>query len=840
MKKKINWNKYQSLYKLICLLLLSFVALASPNVLAIEITPKHTQVHIGQTAYMMRDQINGYQHNEVVDVIKRHPMVGSDYINPGLQPGVTWISFDFSTTVASDFIFELKRAKAARVAVFFFETPHPENALVLQSFDIKHHSPIYQLSTSANTQYTLLIRMENSAATFKPVLWSYVDYQQHAHIEFLTMGLFFGVLICLALYNLIIFFAVRRQAYVWYAGYILALVVWRSALYGLWSYLDIPLYTQAAYLLVPFVLLDILFALLFCIHFLETARHAFYLDKIIHVVCWMLGIATLISTTLPIHATVSFVVFGLALGGFICLAAGGYCLYKGVRIARFYVASWIPLVIGAVIVQLAVWEIIPSTHFTQTFIEVTILLEAFLMSLALADKLRQTEREKVHLATHDPLTRLPNRNLVQLGLEGFKSRVGFTLIQIKLTNLDQIRLKLGLKVANAVLCRCVELLNDWARVQRRAVTFEMLDLEPQKLGQLDHGVMVMAFRGTHVALTDLAKQVQAVLKDPIEYHSALVQVDCHMGASIYPHHSQDIMQLLENTSFAVVDSQHKQLPILVYAEDRANEVQFKLELLNDLKKALVSGNELSLSLQPKFVVDSKTVIGAEVLLRWIHPKYGVIEPLDFIPLAKDAGIIADLSFWVINEALQTNKLIQQINSQHHICVNVCASDLVSDAFIKHIQKLISGYALDGSTLLLEISEAELFEQIGLIHLNIEKLRALGVGISIDDFASARSALAELSRLPIKEIKIDACFIQQAGLEDLNQSVISLIRAMAVALNAEIVAEGVEDEVSYQYLQSQDIQLAQGFYLGKPMVIAEYLDWLKSQESLSSSTVGGDN
>ncbi|WP_016956903.1 EAL domain-containing protein [Catenovulum agarivorans] len=833
-KKKISCCRYALLY----IWVLSFTLIFPVSSQAIEITPDKNQVFIGQTAYMMRDQINGYQHTEIVDVIKRQPVIGSDYVNTGLQPGVSWISFEFSTTKPSDFIFELKRAKAARVSVFFFESDMPDKALVLQPFDIKHHSPIYQLSTSIDTQYTLLIRMENSSTTFKPVLWSYVEYQQHAHIEFLTMGLFFGVLICLALYNLIIFFAVRRQAYIWYAGYIFALVVWRSALYGLWSYLGIPLYTQAAYLLVPFVLLDILFALLFCIHFLETARHAFYLDKIIHIVCWMLGIATLISTTLPIHVTISFVVFGLALGGLICIVAGGYCLYKGVRIARFYVASWIPLVFGSVIVQLAVWEVIPSTHFTQTFIEVTILLEALLMSLALADKLRQTEREKVHLATHDPLTRLPNRNLVQLGLESFKSRVGFTLVQLKLTNLDEIRLKLGLKVANAVLCRCVEQLNEWARLQRRAVTFEMLDLEPQKLGQLDHGVMVMAFRGTHVPLSELATQVQDIIKQPIEYHSALVHIQCHMGASIYPHHSQDIMQLLENTSFAVVDAQRKELAILVYAEDRANEVQFKLELLEDLKQALISGNELSLCLQPKLHLASKKVVGAEVLLRWIHPKYGVIEPLDFIPLAKDAGIISDLSFWVVSEALQTNKLIQQICAQHQICINVCTTDLISDNFVKHVEKSLLEYGLSGSSLLLEISEAELFEQIGLLHLNVEKLRSHGVGLSIDDFASARSALAELSRVPIKEVKIDACYIQQAGLDDLNQSVITLIRAMANALNAEIVAEGVEDGITHQYLQEQNIPLAQGFFLAKPMPIGEYLDWLKAYNQMQDSLLLG--
>ncbi|EWH09252.1 hypothetical protein DS2_13329 [Catenovulum agarivorans DS-2] len=833
-KKKIAHHKLLLLY----LLLISIALIFSAQSRAIEITPDDGQVFVGQTAHMMRDQVNGYQHTEVVDVIKRHPIVDSDYINTGLQAGVTWISFDFTTTKPSDFIFELKRAKASRVSVFFFESTEPENALLLSSFEIKHHSPIYQLSTTSDTQYTLLIRLENSSTTFKPVLWSYSEYQQHAHIEFLTMGLFFGVLICLALYNLIIFFAVRRQAYIWYAGYILALVVWRSALYGLWSYMDIPLYTQAAYLLVPFVLLDILFAMLFCIHFLETARHAFYLDKIMHAVCWVLGIATLISTTLPIHVTISFVVFGLAIGGFICVVVGCYCLYKGVRIARFYVASWIPLVIGAFIVQLAVWEVIPSTHFTQTFIEVTILLEAFLMSLALADKLRQTEREKVHLATHDPLTRLPNRNLVQLGLESFKSRVGFTLIQLKLTNLDEIRLKLGLKVANAVLCRCVEQLNAWARVQRRAVTFEMLDLEPQKLGQLDHGVMVMAFRGTHVALSELAKQVQDILKDPIEYHSAQVHIDCHMGASIYPHHSQDIMQLLENTSFAVVDAQRKQLPVLVYAEDRANEVQFKLELLDDLKKALISGNELSLCLQPKINLNDKSIVGAEVLLRWIHPKYGVIEPNDFIPLAKDAGIISDLSFWVITEALQTNKLIQQISPQHHICVNVCATDLVSELFVEHVKHSLEDFNMPQNSLILEISEAELFERIGLIHLNVEKLKVFGVGLSIDDFASARSALAELSRIPIKEIKIDACYIQQASLDDLNQSVINLIQSVARVIGAEIVAEGVEEPVSHQYLIEQGIPFAQGFHLAKPMPIGEYLEWLKAQQHMHSSQVCG--
>ncbi|MER2494272.1 EAL domain-containing protein [Catenovulum sediminis] len=779
---------------------------------------------------MMRDQVNGYHPIEALSALSRQAKVGSEYVNPGLEPGIVWLRTDFFTPESLDLVVELHRAKAEKLTVFLVEHNHQgaDNLKLLPLYAQPHHSPLYEFTSTQNTHYSLLVKLENSVSTFKPLLWHHESYIRESQLEFLSFGLFFGVLICLAIYNLIIFFAVRRQAYIWYAAYISTLVIWRAALYGVGGYLGIPHYQAQVNVMVPFVLLDMLFAFLFCIHFLETARHTYRLDKLLHAACWIIGIATLISTTLPIHITAAFVVLGLLIGAPLCVAAGIYCWNRGIRTARFYVASWVPLLIGAIVVQMALWEVIDSTHFTQNFIEVTILLEAFLMSLALADKLRQTEQEKIHLATHDPLTKLPNRNLVQLGLESFKSRVGFTLLQVKLTNLDDIRARLGLKVANAVLCICIERVNEWARSQRRAVTFEMLDLEPQKLGQLEHGVMVMAFRGTHVSLNELTGKISELITKSIDYKGISVNLKSHIGASVYPHHSQDIIQLIENTSYAIFEAQKKDLPVVAYTEDGSNRTKQRLAMMVDLRDALVSGNQLSLFIQPKISLTDNKVVGGEILLRWFHPKFGAIEPEEFIPLAEDAGLITDVTLWVLAEAVQINKIICEVIKNHHIAVNIRACDLLHESFIAQFTSILETNAVPRRSIYLEISESELHKNVGLIHLKMERLHQLGLLFSIDDFASDHVSLAQLANMPIREIKLDEYFVHYLDTDSQNQKLLKLVKSVSASLNADLLAEGVEDLSVLSYIQQQGVSKAQGYALAPPMSVSDYLLWIEKR------------
>ncbi|KMT65956.1 EAL domain-containing protein [Catenovulum maritimum] len=826
--KLLNIN-FRELVKLTLFCLYCFPIIAQ----AIKLDAQFTEHLVGSHTHYIQDFEGGYLPEEAAASILTYPVNQSDYVNPGLKPSIIWYGLELENTTfnSKQIILELQRAKPEQLDLYLFEKDNLKNYSLIPAIPELHNSPLFEIEIRPKTRYILMFRMVNASISFLPIIAEPNYFYSEKNIEFIKLGLFFGVLVALALYNLIIFFAVRRLAYVWYAFYIFCLIIWRSVLYGFSIYFDVPNHLAVSLIMLPFLLLDILFSLLFCIHFLDTSKNTYKLDKFLNLLCWLVGLFALLSVTLPLHISTALLMSSIIICGAACIITACYSWYNGVKTARFYVISWVPLIFSALLVQLAAWQVIQTTSFTQNIIEITILVEAFLMSLALADKLRESELQKVHLATHDPMTHLPNRNLVQIGLENFKSRVGFTLVQIKLDGLDKIRMSLGLKISNEVLCILVERLNEWAKQRRRAVTFEMQTLEPQKLGQLDHGIMVMAFRGGHENLAQIANDISEIVLQPIEYKSVVMSVRAYIGASIYPHHSQDIVQLIENTHFAVAEAQRKNLTMVLFAEDKVHAARHRLELMSDLKNGIKNGSELSLFLLPKVSISSQSIVGAEVLLRWFHPKYGVISPLEFVPLAKECGIMNELTLWVIREALELNSLVLDKIQDHHISVNILSADAVSENFVENVAEILKQADMKPNQLMLELQESELNQSRGYIHLAFEKLSKLGVKLGIDDFGSGLSSISYLSVLPIDEIKIDGEFTRDIANNEFNHKVISNILSLSKSLGATVLAEGIEDKESLEFFKQSNCDLAQGFYLAKPMSISDYMHWIDKHEQM---------
>lgn len=216
------------------------------------------------------------------------------------------------------------------------------------------------------------------------------------------------------------------------------------------------------------------------------------------------------------------------------------------------------------------------------------------------------------------------------------------------------------------------------------------------------------------------------------------------------------------------------------------------------------------------------VIGAEALIRWIHPERGLVSPAQFIPLAEDSGLIVPIGLWVLDTACAQIKAWQQNPLTHYLtlAVNVSAIQLRQADFVSQVQAALRRYAINPALLKLELTEnlllVNLEDTIALMIL----LREIGVRFSLDDFGTGYSSLQYLKRLPLNQLKIDQSFVRDLTVDASDKAIVRTIILMAQSLKLEVIAEGVETDEQRQCLLSEGCTLYQGYLFGKPMPIHE--------------------
>jgi EAL domain-containing protein (putative c-di-GMP-specific phosphodiesterase class I) len=241
--------------------------------------------------------------------------------------------------------------------------------------------------------------------------------------------------------------------------------------------------------------------------------------------------------------------------------------------------------------------------------------------------------------------------------------------------------------------------------------------------------------------------------------------------------------------------------------------------MGDLRRA-IEGGELLLYYQPKVDIATRRIVAVESLVRWEHPEYGMLPPGDFISLAERTGLIRPLTYWVIDEALRQCARWQAIGYTIDVAVNVPVSVLLDKALPENIAQQLKRYNLPAKRLVVEITESSLMEDQEYALQLLNHLASLGVRISIDDFGTGYSSLAYLRRLPVSEIKVDQSFVMSM-LENENDKVI--VRAtigLGHNLGMSVIAEGVSEREIFRQLGILGCDLAQGYYISKPIPGAE--------------------
>ena len=437
------------------------------------------------------------------------------------------------------------------------------------------------------------------------------------------------------------------------------------------------------------------------------------------------------------------------------------------------------------------------------------------------DALALANRQLEVQATHDALTSLPNRNYLQRRLEQVthlarKGDIPAALLLLDLDRFKEVNDTLGHDVGDLLLQEIGPRLQGYLRPT---------DLI-SRLGGDEFAIVLSATEAA--GALDAARRLLGALNAPFLIDDHAFDIGGSIGVALIPEHGFDVTTLLRCADVAMYVAKRNQSGPKVYAPEIDHHSPRKLALMSELRRA-IADDGLLLHYQPKVSLSLGRIVGVEALVRWPHPVYGLIPPDEFIPLAERTGLIGPLTRWVLERAIRQCRDWEQSGLPLKMAVNLSARTLYDQELLSTVTGLLQAYAIAPSRLTLEITESTLMDDPERARTALAGLRALGVSIAIDDFGTGYSSLAYLKRLPIDEIKIDKAFVLGLGV-DADPADVAIVRAvvaMARPLQCEVVAEGVESWEIWMFLRELGCDLAQGYYLSRPLPAAALEQWART-------------
>ena len=352
-----------------------------------------------------------------------------------------------------------------------------------------------------------------------------------------------------------------------------------------------------------------------------------------------------------------------------------------------------------------------------------------------------------------------------------------------------------------------------------------------RVGGDELAVLVMDMDSTYVAT--VAQRLINDLERPFVLDALSVRVGASIGIAHAPTDATDSASLLRCADLAMYRAKVGRLPFESYRHDLDDDGN-RLRLVDELRDAIL-GNQLVVYYQPQVDLVTGKLSAMEALVRWSHPRLGMIPPLDFIPLAEEAGLMHSLTAFVLGRAVEQCAAWRAAGEMVTVSVNVSATNLLDSGFSEAVMTTLAHHDLPPACLILEITETMIIRDFDLCKPVIEHLRALGLGVSIDDFGAGVTSLAHLGSLAVNELKLDRSFLTRLATGDTERN-LALVRAtiaLGHKLNMRVVAEGIEDVDALNLLAALGCDLAQGFFISRPMPANE-LDLNERRDDVSWS------
>jgi diguanylate cyclase (GGDEF)-like protein len=431
----------------------------------------------------------------------------------------------------------------------------------------------------------------------------------------------------------------------------------------------------------------------------------------------------------------------------------------------------------------------------------------------LADRLRDQVSENAHQAMHDSLTGLPNRLMFDRAATDVLARSSTcAVLLLDLDRFKEINDTLGHAAGDAVL----------QEVGARLRSVVPPGACVARLGGDEFAmVLVQADLSEARRCADL---IRSTLARALDVMGMTLTVDASVGIAISPDHGDDIATLLRRADVAMYDAKDNHSGVAVYAADRDHHSAERLTLVADLRAAIANG-ELVLAYQPKVTPSGRAVHGVEALVRWKHPVRGMIAPDEFIGIAEQTGLIGPLTEWVLRTALAQCRRWLEAGLDLGVAVNISPRTLHDPTFSGLLAGLLTESRVPAGRLTLEITEGALMADPERAIDVLWELRRSGVRLSVDDLGVGHSSLSYLKRLPVHEIKIDRSFVTGMVDDGDDEAIVTAIIAMVHRLRMTVVAEGVEDERTLVRLAELGADVAQGYWMSRPIPAGDIAPWI---------------
>jgi diguanylate cyclase (GGDEF)-like protein len=419
---------------------------------------------------------------------------------------------------------------------------------------------------------------------------------------------------------------------------------------------------------------------------------------------------------------------------------------------------------------------------------------------------------------HDSLTGLPNRTLFldHLALWIANAKRHGTLVGMVMMDLDrfkEINDTLGHSLGDDLLVEIGRRLSQTIR-------------ETDTVARLGGDEFAVVFESAAPpSAVEVAQRIGRALETPFTLAGVSIDVKASMGIALYPLHAEDAGTLMKRADVAMYQAKRSQVPYALYEPGRDEHSLRRLAILSELRQA-VANDALELHYQPKIDMATERAIHVEALVRWRHPVHGMMLPDEFIQLAEQSGNIGIITKWVLRKAIAECAGWNRSGFDLAVAVNLSALDLYDAELPTLISGLLHDEGLDPSKLVLEITESAVMKDAAYALKTLREVKARGITLAIDDYGTGYSSLAHLRRLPLDELKIDKSFVvnlTEGATEDavIVRSTIELGHNMGL----KVVAEGVESAEAYAILKRFGCNMAQGYFISRPLASAPFLAWM---------------
>lgn len=438
-------------------------------------------------------------------------------------------------------------------------------------------------------------------------------------------------------------------------------------------------------------------------------------------------------------------------------------------------------------------------------------VEHFVVVMKDITERKNLEEQLMHQTTHDTLTDLPNRVLLedrirQMLLYAGNSKQITAILFLDVDHFKLINVNLGHVIGDELIKKISQRLRD--SVRRRDTV--------ARVGGDEFVVVLLQIRDLR-EVERFANKILEVLQKPFSVAGHELNITVSIGISLFPKDGKDTIELIRNADTAKGQAKEGgRNKIKYYEHEMSRHASKVMEIEHDLQRAL-QNQEFEVYYQPILDLMTHKVISVEALIRWNHPRLGLVTPGDFIYIAEETGLIVPIGEWILTEACRQcvewdNKKMPAIN----FSVNVSSRQLKKKIILAALKRVFKSTGMNPERLTIEITESLLMEQVEETIELLKNLRRLGVRLSIDDFGTGYSSLSYLKQFPVNYLKIDQAFVRDIVNELDSQAIVTAIIAVAKALGLATVAEGAETLEEMQYLATQGCDMMQGYYFSRPL------------------------